>query len=86
MNYKIGYIEGQVGILKALRDDLDSRIDLLIDQQSLLRKGKSTAAVREWEGRISELDIMRDVISNNLSRLSKLATWTHRLPINRSTK
>lgn len=62
--FKDGYHLGQEGIRGAIAGLLDEEIDMLVDQQSILRKARADKAVSTWEGIIERLDNLRCRISS----------------------
>ncbi len=83
--YSIGYAEGQAGMLAAMISNLDTRIDILVDQQSIFKKGGAKKQFEIWDAKIDELNSFRDDVLQAHARIVKVAAWTKRLPLDRTS-
>lgn len=79
IGYRIGYVEGQSALLSQLLRDIESEIDLLIDQRSLFVKAGNRASIKVWDGKIEQWEGLRNrTIAAHKSTFS-LAKWTRNL-------
>lgn len=86
LKYRIGYLEGQAGAVNAILAGLDDTMDLLIDQLSLFKKGKAHASVRIWEGKIQQVEEIRERLEQSHAMILKQAKFVSRIPIARKNK
>lgn len=75
MQFSRGYLEGQISILATILEILDDKIDLLVDNVSILKKNGARTATRAVDAQIMELDQFRTRIINAQKELVRSRKW-----------